>query len=134
MKQIVLDLPPELADVLEHLGGRDDATMGKLVRDALYNDLRRRRHAGRKPPDKTLAPLQARIAEDIRFASNWSDLQRRIGRLGYQFVRRGGGLNLADLNGNHVCSAADLGQSHAQLMRQFGGPIGAASHSLSKAG
>ncbi len=123
MKQIVLGLTPELADALQHLGGRDEMTIGDLVREALHNDLRRRKHARGLRLDKTLAPLRQHLEEDVRDAVNWQDLQRRVRRKGYQFVRRGGGLSLHDLSGRHVCSAADLGHRHAQLMRQFGEPI-----------
>ena len=123
MKKIVLGLPPELADALEHLGGRDEMTIGDLARAALHNDLRRRKHARSLRLEKTLAPLRFQLEEDVRDAVDWQDLQRRVRRKGYQFVRRGGGLSLHDLNGDHICSAADLGHRHAQLMRQFGEPI-----------
>ena len=42
MKHIVLDLPPELHDALEHIAGRNEVVIGNIVRDALRNDLRQR--------------------------------------------------------------------------------------------
>ena len=134
MKEIVLGLTPELADALQHLGGRDELTIGDLVREALHNDLRRRKNARARRLEKTLAPLRVQLENDVRDAVDWQDLQRRVRRKGYQFVRRGGGLSLHDLNGDYVCSAADLGHPHAQLMRQFGGPIANTGPNLRMAG
>jgi hypothetical protein len=42
MKHIVIDLPPELHDALEHLAGRNEVVIGNIIRDALRNDLRQR--------------------------------------------------------------------------------------------
>lgn len=123
MKQIVLGLPPELADALEHLGGRDETKICDLVREALHHDLRRRKRARATRMDKTLAPLRSLLADDVRDAIDWDDLQARVQRKGYQFVRSGGGLSLHNLAGQHICTGADLGHSHTRLMRQFGGPI-----------
>ena len=42
MKHLVVDLPPELHDALEHLAGRNEVVIGNIIRDALRNDLRQR--------------------------------------------------------------------------------------------
>ncbi len=42
MKHLVIDLPPELHDALEHMTGRNEIVIGNIVRDALRNDLRQR--------------------------------------------------------------------------------------------
>jgi hypothetical protein len=42
MKYLVIDLPPELHDALEHIAGRDEIVIGTIVRDALRKDLRQR--------------------------------------------------------------------------------------------
>ena len=45
MKHIMLDLPPELLDALEHVAGRDEVAIASLVRDAVRNDLKQRASA-----------------------------------------------------------------------------------------
>jgi predicted transcriptional regulator len=56
MKQITLGLPPEIMDALQHLGGRDDAEMHRIICDALRSDFQRRAQKARllpsRPPPK----------------------------------------------------------------------------------
>lgn len=42
MKQITLGLPPEIIDALQHLGGRNETEIRKIVCEALRNDFQRR--------------------------------------------------------------------------------------------
>lgn len=123
MKQFVLGLPPELADALEHLAGRNTQAIGDILRDALRHDLRRRTRARTDRIALSLAPLRARLADDLEQATDWHDLQARLAGHGYRLVRHGGGLSVEDQDGHHVCNGADLGCSHAQLIRRFGRPI-----------
>ena len=123
MKQIVLGLPPELADALDHLCGRNEAAIGDILREALRNDLKRRTRARADRAARQLAPLRAKLTDDLDDAIDWYDLQSRLRRKGYQFVRQGGGLSLRDLQDKHICNGSDLGYSHAQLTRRFGRQI-----------
>ncbi|WP_133175912.1 hypothetical protein [Yoonia sediminilitoris] len=123
MKQILLNLPPELADALEHLGGRDDQAIGVLVCAALSRDFQRSKTARAARVEKQLAPLRAELEHDLRSATSWADLQNRLHRRGYYFAKSGGGLCLEDLAGRRLCSLSDLGYSHARMRRRFGGPM-----------
>ena len=42
MKQITLGLPPEILDALQHLGGRNETEIRKIVCEALRKDFQRR--------------------------------------------------------------------------------------------
>ena len=123
MRQIVLGLPPELADALDHLCGRNEAAIGDILRDALRKDLKRRTRARADRAARELAPLRARLAADFDEAVDWYDLQSRLHDKGYRFVRQGGGLGLCDAQDRHICNATDLGYSHAHLTRRFGRQI-----------
>lgn len=123
MKQIILTLPPELADALQHLGGRDDEEIGALVRAALCRDFQRSKTARKTRVEKQLAPLRDELEDDLATALNWADLQSRLHRRGYCFAKLGGGLCLETLSGRRICSISDLGYSHAKMMRRFGGPM-----------
>lgn len=54
MKHITLGLPPEIMDALQHLGGRNDDEIHRIVCDALRSDFNRRtfnaRHRKKLPP------------------------------------------------------------------------------------
>lgn len=120
MNQIVLTLPPELHDALQHLAGRDENALAGIVHDALRNDLRRRVHARSARIATQLQPIRAQLETQFSDALNWRDLADRLTQSGYQLMRRGGGLSLESLDGQRLCSVADLGHSHAQLTRRFG--------------
>ena len=123
MKQIVLNLSPELHDALQHLAGRDETAFEEILKGALRNDLRRRINARSARKAATVAPLLAMVGDDLADATDWYDLQERLRTQGYQLDRCGGGLSLRQLSGEYVCSCADLGYSHARLTRRFGRPI-----------
>jgi predicted transcriptional regulator len=123
MTQIVLNLPPELHDALQHLAGRDEAAIADILRDALRKDLRRRTHARATRIAEVLGPLRFETAGDFANAIDWHDLHHRLMQAGYRLTRCGGGLSLQNFDGQHVCRAADLGHSHAQLTRRFGRPF-----------
>ncbi len=123
MTQIVLNLPPELHDALQHLAGRDEAAIAGILHDAVRNDLRRRNHARASRIESAVQPIKALVSKDFADATDWRDLRKRLMLSGYRLTRHGGGLSLNDLDGQHVCCAADLGHSHAQFIRRFGGPF-----------
>ncbi|WP_204248681.1 hypothetical protein [Yoonia vestfoldensis] len=53
MTHIILGLPPEIMDALQHLAGRNDAEIQRIICEALRNDFHRRarmaRDRGHKP-------------------------------------------------------------------------------------
>ncbi|WP_439154024.1 hypothetical protein [Yoonia sp.] len=55
MKHITLGLPPEILDALQHLGGRDDAEIHRIVCEALRNDFQRRARLARHRINKPVA-------------------------------------------------------------------------------
>lgn len=55
MKHITLGLPPEIIDALQHLGGRDDAEIHRIVCEALRNDFQRRARSARHRREKAIA-------------------------------------------------------------------------------
>lgn len=125
MTQIMLNLPPELHDALQHLAGRDDAAITGILHEAIRNDLRRRNHARTTRVKTALEPLKLLVSDDFADAVDWPDLAERLALSAHRLIRQGGGLSLHDVDGHHVCCTADLGYSHAQLSRRFGGPFAA---------
>ena len=124
-----------LHDDLHHaaraLADRRDISMGQLVRDLLAREITRARNA--KPPvradERLLAPLRARLADDLAHAQDWSDLDRRLNARGYALRAAGGGLALhAHPGGRRLCKASELGFSYARLMRRFNAPFPGHSH------
>ena len=64
MKHILINLPPELHDALEHLAGRNEILIGEIVRDAVRNDLRRRATAlSSRMPRASAAKGQTTLAQ-----------------------------------------------------------------------
>ncbi|MBQ1203706.1 MAG: hypothetical protein IIX61_07915 [Loktanella sp.] len=62
MKHITLGLPPEIMDALQHLGGRNDAEMHRIVCDALRYDFHRRAQTARDR--KKAAPPPSDCGDD----------------------------------------------------------------------
>lgn len=123
MGMITINLTPEMHDALEHLGGRDRHAIAAILQTALRNDLRRRVRARGERLAALLEPHRATLAEAFSRAENWSDLSERLQRRGYRLAKHGGGLSLHNTEGLHICSASELGCSHAQLTRRFGRPF-----------
>lgn len=86
-------------------------TIGDRVRAALHHDLNRQRHDEFVDMETSLDLLRRALADDVRDATDWQDLQTRLQRKGYQFARGSGGLSVQDLAGRHICKAADLRQA-----------------------
>ncbi|WP_019953499.1 MULTISPECIES: hypothetical protein [Yoonia] len=55
MKHIILGLPPEIMDALQHLGGRDDTEIRRIICEALRNDFNRRAKMARDRGRKSVA-------------------------------------------------------------------------------
>ena len=129
--RIEILLNDDLYRAANALAARRDISVGQLVRDLLAREITRARNA--KPPvradERLLAPLRARLADDLAHARDWPDLERRLTAKGYALRAAGGGLALHDLpGGRRLCKASELGFSYARLMRRFGAPFPGHSH------
>lgn len=124
-------LQDEVHRAAKALAADRDISMGQLVRDLLAREITRTRNA--KPParadERLLAPLRARLADDLAHATGWADLDTRLNAKGYALRAAGGGLALHDHpGGRRLCKASELGFSYARLMRRFGAPFSGHSH------
>lgn len=130
METVSLRLAPEMIAALEQIARQEDVTLGGLVRDAVKRDLYRRSRAktARRADERLVAPLRALLADDLAYATGWSNLQDRLGGKGYRFQEAGGGLALHDLAGKRICKGSDLGYSYSKLMRRFGAPFPGHTH------
>ncbi|KZY46968.1 hypothetical protein A3731_08690 [Roseovarius sp. HI0049] len=129
--RIEILLHDELHRAAKALAARRDISTGQLVRDLLAKEITRTRNA--KPPvradERLLAPLRARLADDLAHATGWADLDTRLNAKGYSLRAAGGGLALHDHpGGRRLCKASELGFSYARLMRRFGAPFPGHSH------
>ena len=121
-----LRLPPELRDAAADIARKRDITLGQLIRDLLAREVAR--HNNAKPSvradERLVAPLRARLADDLAFATGWEDLDKRLKAKGYAFQAAGGGLALHVWpDGRRVCKASELGFSYARLMHRFRTPF-----------
>ena len=126
MEWIDVKLHPELADAAHRMARERDVSVGQLVRDLLAQEISRAKRA--RPPvraeEQLVAPLRARLAEDLAHAKNWNDLDRRLRAKGYQLIASGGGLALHQCStGRRVCKASELGFSYSKLATRIGAPF-----------
>ena len=109
-----------------------DVSVGQFIRDAVSREISRARNA--RPPvradERLVAPLRARLADDLANSSNWDDLQRRLNEKGFTLQIAGGGLALHEhCGGRRICKASELGFSYSRLMRRFQTPFPGHPHS-----
>jgi hypothetical protein len=83
---------PELLRAASGLAKAQHITVGQLLRNLLCDEIRRRHTA--KPPamayERLVAPLRARLAEDLAQSRGWVDLQTRLNAKGYVLRAEGG--------------------------------------------
>ena len=125
LQRIEMKMQVDMLRAASALARRRDITVGQLVRDLLAREITR---AHARPPiradERLVAPLRARLAEDLAHATGWDDLQARLRAKGYVLRAAGGGLALQDWPGDRrICKASELGFSYARLMRRFGAPF-----------
>ncbi|WP_176440800.1 hypothetical protein [Oceanicola sp. 22II-s10i] len=125
MERLELKMHGEMLRWLGRLAAERDVTAGQVVRDLVAAEIRRTRDA--RPPvradERLLAPLRARLADDLAHATGWADLTRRLAKKGYELRPAGGGMTMHDLrSGARLCKASELGFSYQRLMHRFGAP------------
>jgi len=123
-------MPPEMRAALRQLAGDEDTSVGELIRGAIRRDLFRRSRAktARRADERLVAPLRALLADDLAYATDWDNLQRRLSAKGYQLREAGGGLALHDTAGARLCKGSDLGYGYSRLMQRFAAPFPGHSH------
>lgn len=126
MEWVDVKLQPELADAAHRIARERDVTVGQLVRDLLAQEISRANRA--RPPvgadEQLIAPLRARLAEDLAYANSWDELDRRLKAKGYHLVAAGGGLALHHCStGRRICKASELGFSYSKLANRIGAPF-----------
>jgi hypothetical protein len=112
-------------DALQHIAGNDAASVGGLICDAVKRDLDSRipAKAAWKSDKQIVEHLRDLLSDDLADATDWSDLQMRLGRKGYKMRTAGGGLAVYDSDGLRVCKGSDLGYGCTRLMRRFAAPF-----------
>lgn len=131
MISVELKLHQEMLAAAQQIARAKDVSVGQLVRDALAREISRAK--GARPPvradERLIAPLRARLANDLAQAAGWDDLQSRLKAHGYALREAGGGLAVhTDPGGSRVCKASELGFSYSRLMRRFGTPFPGHKH------
>ncbi|MEL6683108.1 MAG: hypothetical protein AAFQ09_10760 [Pseudomonadota bacterium] len=115
----------ETIAALQQIVRHEDATLGRLIRDAVKRNLYRRSKANtaQKADERFVVPWRALLADDLAYAEGWDDLQDRLTRKGYQLQEGASGLGLNDLAGKRICMAFDLGYGYSERMRRFRAPF-----------
>ncbi|MHA7850684.1 hypothetical protein [Roseovarius sp.] len=131
LERIEMKMHVDMLRAASALARQRDVTVGQLVRDLLAREITR---AHARPPiradERLVAPLRARLEDDLAHAAGWEDLQARLQAKGYVLRASGGGLALHDWPGDRrICKASELGFSYARLMRRFGAPFPDHPHS-----
>lgn len=126
MDTCTIKLGVPLRDAAVQLAEERDISLGQLVRDLLAKEISRCKNA--RPPvradEQLIAPLRARLANDLAHAINWDDLDRRLKQKGYVLRVAGGGLALhAWPHDQRICKASELGFSYSKLLRRFQTPF-----------
>ena len=131
MPSLTLDLDPTTYAALQLIAGQEQLEIAAIVNDAIRRDLFRRQRAKKavRTDERLVAPLRALLADDFAYASEWSDLQRRLRIKGYCLREAGGGLALVHVqSGEKIAKTSDLGYGYSQLMRRFDSPFPGHSH------
>ena len=126
MEWVDVKLQTELADAARRLARERDVTVSQLLRDLVINELRRKQYARQtvRADDRLVAPMRARLADDLAHSRTWEDLKNRLHGKGYVVVASGGGLALHTIaTGRRVCKASDLGFSYRRLVKRIGTPF-----------
>ncbi len=123
MERVTLQVPIEMLHVGAQIARERDITLGQLVRNLLSDEIARARNA--RPPNRAderlIAPLRARLANDLAHSTGWEDLQSRLQAKGYKLHPAGGGLAVhRHPCGERLCKASDLGFSYSKLVSRFG--------------
>ncbi|MEJ6396824.1 hypothetical protein [Yoonia sp. 208BN28-4] len=129
--RVEIRLGKPLRDMAVQMAAERDVSVGQIMRDALSREIARRRTA--RPPVRTderlVAPLRARLADDLAHSTDWGDLQDRLQLRGYRLHAAGGGLALHEHpSGRRICKASELGFSYSRLMRRFAAPFPGHAH------
>lgn len=122
MERVTLQLPLDMLRVAQRIARDQDITVGQLVRNLLAREISRINPA--RPPNRAdeqlVAPLRARLANDLAFSETWEDLQSRLMLKGYKLHPAGGGLALhLHPGGERVCKASELGYGYGRLLSRF---------------
>ena len=126
MDTVTFKLHPETIRAARELAGERDISVGQLIRDVLAREISKVRDArpSVRADERLVAPLRARLAGDLAYATGWDDLDTRLKEKGYVLRAAGGGLALHSWPENQrQCKASELGFSHARLMQRFGHPF-----------
>ncbi|PRX37315.1 hypothetical protein SAMN05216257_101337 [Meinhardsimonia xiamenensis] len=131
MERASFRLPREMRAALERMAAEEDVSPGQILRRLIDREIARRARA--KPPvradERLLAPLRARLADDLAHAPGWRELQARLRAKGYELREAGGGLALHRWpEGDRLCKASELGFSYSALMRRLGAPFPGHAH------
>lgn len=136
---LYVDLPPETIKALRVLAKANQTTpsaqashlltvlLGQTrpIPKAMTTD----RTEERSARQRLLAPVRALLAADLAQATDWEDLQTRLGPHGFILRERGGGLAVYSTStAAHICKASELGWSYSDLMRRFQQPFPGHSH------
>ncbi len=131
MEKLEIQMHTEMVRSLQNLAAGRDITLGQLLRNLATKEISRANNA--RPPvradEQLIAPLRARLANDLAHSRDWEDLQTRLRSRGYELREAGGGLALHSFpNGFRQCKASELGFSYSKLMRRFEAPFPGHAH------
>jgi len=122
MEPVSMKMQPEMLHAAAALARKADISLGQLIRDLLKREILRQQNA--RPPiradEQLIAPLRARLANDLAHAKDWDELDHRLQSKGYVLRAAGGGLALHTSPGDaRICKASELGFSYSRLMQRF---------------
>ena len=114
--EISLKLPRPLLKPAQELARDRDESLGRVIRQAIADEVSRTRGNAAKTPNRAneqlLGPLRALLAADLAQAASWAELSDGLREKGYALREAGGGLALHRYpDGSRLCKASELGQS-----------------------
>lgn len=124
---LTLQIPAEMAEAISIAAHSEDATLGEIIRDAIWRDMRRRTTLKQVETMQTKAfdSLRNLLQADFERALNWQHLQSRLLDKGYRLLQGRGDLIVHRASGERICRIADLQQDQSALTQRFQAPFGA---------
>ncbi len=122
MREIILRLSDEMIDAVTEIAEAEDVTPGHVIRAAIQQEFHRRaRHKNAEwqaPP--MVAQLRALLADDFAQSVDWTELDLRLARKGFELSEEKGRLELIDgRTGARLCEVTDIDPDYDDRRRNY---------------
>lgn len=100
--------------------GPNERGIGQLAQSVVDHAARERIRTSQYDGPRKTHTLKAWLAHDFTAAFCWEDLQTGLRARGYMLAESGCEIELCTIDGERLCSVAELGYPRGALIRRFG--------------